>query len=145
MSLSRSMGPGTRRQNTHTEEPMADKDKDKTPEIATLADLKEKAPEIYEEAVAEAREEAMAEARETVNAEILKAKDMVEIRIIRSTVVDKRWQPSGMVVATSKKTAALLIGMKKAVPIKTEAEKPTERDTEVAGGLTTRNSGALVG
>jgi len=73
------------------------------------------------------------------------AKDKpVTIKIIRGTVCDQVAVEPGQVVETSPATASLLIGMRKAVPMATEAEAPEERDTETAKGLTTRNAGALV-
>lgn len=68
----------------------------------------------------------------------------VKIKITRGTVCDGAPVDAGQVVQTDPKTALLLIGMQKAVPVATTAKKPTEKDTETAAGLTTRNAGDLV-
>jgi len=81
--------------------------------------------------------QAKAAAEKELRKETLRAKGMKEIIIDRETVVDGVVQLVGQTVITSEGTAHLLVGMKK-------AHLADERDSEVAGGLTTRTAGALV-
>jgi len=64
--------------------------------------------------------------------------------MLRNKFMKGKLAAQGKTVTTDEQTARRLIGSGAALPVAVKKEKPGERDKEVAGGLNTKNAGALV-